>query len=67
MSINGKRDHITRQDLMAVAESDDLKKAGEVIQVVLEAAKKWPEFALEAGVGKDRIEAISKEHRLALA
>jgi serine/threonine-protein kinase HipA len=66
MSINGKRDHFTRQDLVTVAETNDLKKAGEVIQDVLEAVEKWPTFAGEAGVGKNKIAAISKDHRLAL-
>ncbi len=67
MTINGKRDHFTRQDLMKVAETNDLKKAGEVIQEVLEAVEKWPAFAAEAGVGENKIAAISKDHRLALS
>ena len=67
MSINGKRDHFTKQDLMTVAETNDLKKAEEVIQEVMAAVEKWPTFASEAGVSKNKIEAISKDHRLALS
>ena len=67
MSINGKRDHFTRQDLMTVAETNDLKKAEEVIQEVTEAVKQWPTFAKEASVSKQKIETISKDHRLALS
>ena len=67
MSINGKRDHFTRQDLMTVAETNDLKKAEEVIQEVTEAVKQWPTFAKEASVSKQKIEAISKDHRLSLS
>jgi len=67
MSINGKRDHFTKQDLMTVAETNDLKKAEEVIQEVMTAVEQWPSFANEAGVSKNKIEAISKDHRLALS
>ena len=67
MSINGKRDHFTKQDLMTVAETNDLKKAEEVIQEVMAAVEKWPTFANEAGVSKNKIEVISKDHRLALS
>ena len=67
MSINGKRDHFTRQDLMTVAETNDLKKAEEVIQEVMEAVKQWPTFAADASVSEQKIEAISKDHHLALS
>lgn len=67
MSINGKRDHFTKQDLNMVAETNDLKKADEVIQEVMTVVAKWPEFASEAGVSKSKIKAISKDHRLALS
>ena len=66
MSINGKRDHFTLQDLKTVAEANDLKKAEEVIQEVMEGVEKWPVFADEAGVSRNKIIAISQDHRLAL-
>ncbi len=66
MSINGKRDHFTRQDLIRVAQSNDLKNPENVIEDVIAAVEQWPTFADEAGVSKQKIEAISKDHRLAL-
>jgi len=66
MTINGKRDHFTRQDLLKVAETNDLKKAAEVIQEVQDAVANWPAFAAAAGVHKNRIAAIGRDHRLAL-
>lgn len=62
----GKFDHFTRQDLLKVAETNDLKKAAEVIQEVQDAVGKWPAFAAAAGVDKNRIAAIGRDHRLAM-
>ena len=67
MSINGKRDHFIRQDLIQVAETNDLKNSGDVIQDVMTAVERWPAFANEAGVSQQKIEAISRDHRLALS
>jgi serine/threonine-protein kinase HipA len=66
MSINGKRDHFTRQDLIDVAHSNDLKNPEKVIADVIKAVEQWPTFAAEAGVSQQKIDAISKDHRLAL-
>ena len=66
MSINGKRDHFTRQDLIDVAQSNDLKNPEKVIADVIKAVEQWPTFAAEAGVSQQKIDAISKDHRLAL-
>ncbi len=67
MSLNGKRDHFTRQDLIQVALANDLKNPDDVIADVITAVEQWPAFADEAGVSKQKIEVISKDHRLALA
>jgi serine/threonine-protein kinase HipA len=67
MSINGKRDHFTKQDLMTVAKTNDLKKAEEVIADVMAAVKQWPTFAADARVSEQKIEAVSKDHRLAIS
>ncbi len=66
MSINGKRDHFSKQDLIKVAETNDLKNPEHVIQDVVEAVEQWPKFARKAGVSKKKIAVISKDHRLAL-
>ena len=66
MSINGKRDHFTRQDLIDVAQNNDLKNPENVIADVIKAVEQWPAFAADAGVSDQKTNAISKDHRLAL-
>ena len=61
-----KFDHFTRQNQLKVAETNDLKKAAEVIREVQEAGRNWPAVAAAAGVGKNRIAAIGRDHRLAV-
>lgn len=50
MSLNGKRDHFSKADFLAVAEGISLAKAEPVIHEVLTAVQRWPEFAQQAGV-----------------
>lgn len=64
MSANGKRDHFTREDLLAVAESISLHKADEIIDEVCRAVGDWPRFAGTAGVPDAVIEQIRVQHRL---
>ena len=66
MSINGKRDHFTLDDLIAVGESISIPRPGEVIDEVADAVSKWPEFAKASGVGNKLIAEITRNHRLDL-
>ncbi len=66
MSLNGKRDHLTKEDLVATAESISLPKPEGVIGEVVDAVARWPEFAKLAGVGAGTIREISDNHRLKL-
>jgi serine/threonine-protein kinase HipA len=53
MSINGKRDHFTRHDLLQVATlitRFSEQQANAVIDEVINSVKRWPELAEEAGV-----------------
>lgn len=50
LSINGKRENITKEDLQAVAKAMNIKKAKHIISQVNNTVKKWPEFAEEAMV-----------------
>ena len=50
MSINGKRDHFNLNDLIALGDSISISKPKEIIDEVLGAIDKWPEFAGVAGV-----------------
>ncbi len=64
MSVRGKRADIEREDLLAVGRENTIKKAEEIIDAVVEAVRRWPEFAAEAKVESARVEAIGKAHRL---
>ena len=50
MSINGKRDGFTTEDLIAVAKHFDIARPQEIINEVCEAALAFGDFAREAGV-----------------
>ena len=68
MSINGKRDLISKADLMQAAKVANLsdRKANLIIEEVLSAVGQWPTFAERAGVKAERIEGIVRNHRLRL-
>jgi len=59
MSLNGKRDRFTIEDLIAVGQSISLPKPMEIISSVNDAVQRWPEFAKTAGVGKKRISEVT--------
>ena len=52
MSINGKFDDITRQDLMTFAHQNNTKDAAMIIDEISEVASQWPDLAAECGVPK---------------
>lgn len=52
MSINGKFDDITRQDLTTFAHQNNIKDAAMIIDEVSEVASQWPNLAAECGVPK---------------
>ncbi len=60
MSINGKRDHFTRQDLLKLADNISLTKPEEVIHHVLSAVENWSEFAKTAGIRAELVEKIKR-------
>jgi serine/threonine-protein kinase HipA len=64
MSVNRKRDGITREDLTAVAREISIKHSGTIIDNVVEAVSTWPEHAREAGVEPARTTSIARHHRL---
>lgn len=47
LSINGKREGITRDDLLAVADEMNIKKAASIIDEVQSVVSRWGEFAEE--------------------
>jgi serine/threonine-protein kinase HipA len=68
MSINGKSDDFTSEDLRSVGRLAGLKRgqAAEIIDQVKDAVSSWPLLAREAGLEKSRIDRIAAAHRLDL-
>ncbi|HTK82240.1 MAG TPA: type II toxin-antitoxin system HipA family toxin [Bacteroidota bacterium] len=66
MSVNGKRDGFTREDLLSSAKQFGIKQAGKILDEVIEAVRNWPELAEESGVDEKNKSAIAGTHRLRL-
>ncbi len=68
MSINGKRDHFTREDLLELAKSAGIKqpKAQRLIDKVAETVRRWTKFADKAGVKESQADKIRLGHRTTL-
>jgi serine/threonine-protein kinase HipA len=66
MTINGKRDGFTRQDLVTVAKSISLPRPEKIIQEIIDVVGDWPQFAEKSGLNKKRISEIARYHRLVL-
>jgi len=45
LSVNGKRKNISKDDLLNIAKSMNIKKARQIISQVSEVVQKWPDFA----------------------
>ena len=66
MSVNGKRDGYTVEDLQAPAKQYEIKGAAAILDQVAAAVSRWPEFARKAGVDSELAKKISRTHRLHL-
>ena len=68
MSVNGKRDMFEHEDLLAFASAADIKKARaeQMIQRVIKAVRRWPDFAGKAGVNDEQAKKIQDSHRTSL-
>jgi len=64
MSLNGKRDHFSLEDLYAVAENASIPKPDGIIHEVCTAVEQWFEFSAEAGLSKKISSEIGEYHRL---
>jgi serine/threonine-protein kinase HipA len=58
LSINGKRSNISKDDIVTIAKSMNIKKATEIIHQTSETVKNWTEFAEETKVEPKLKEAI---------
>ena len=68
MSINGKREMFTKQDLISLAKIAGIKnnRALEMLERVITTMRSWPEVAVNVGIAEDRIRKIQAVHRISL-
>ena len=68
MSVAGKRDAFTVEDLRECARTAAMKRgsAERILAEVVETVTDWQRYAVEAGVGEDQASAIAHTHRLRL-
>jgi len=66
MSLNQKRDGFTKDDFRAVAETASMKRgrSDAILTEVVDAVRRWREFAAKAGVTPTQTEQIANAHRL---
>lgn len=60
MSVNGKRQDISRDDMAVVAKIMNIKKHVDVIEEVANTVNNWKKYATQAGVPLKQADAISK-------
>ncbi len=60
LSINGKRQNITRNDLMEVAKNMNIKKADKIIKQMNAIVSRWNDFADQTNVQSDLRDAVAK-------
>lgn len=66
MSINGKFDDITRQDLLEFAKRNNIKESDEIIDRITEVSSRWPHLARECEVPQPMIDAIVPNLKLSI-
>lgn len=60
MSINGKFDNLTRQDLLTLAIANNIRHPAEIIDRVCDCAARWSSMARNCGVPQNMINYIEK-------
>lgn len=63
MTVGGRRTGFELADLLTLGAGLSLPRPQRVIDEVLDALRRWPEFAEQAGVAEDRCVAIAQAHR----
>jgi serine/threonine-protein kinase HipA len=66
MTVNGKRDGFSREDLLAPAKLFGIKHPAALVERVAASVRDWPRFALAAGVAPEFRDRIGATHRLKL-
>jgi serine/threonine-protein kinase HipA len=60
LSLNGKQDNFTYDDLLVVAKRMDIKNSREIIQQIVETVSQWESYAKKADVKKEYITQIKE-------
>lgn len=63
MTMNGKSDEFTREDIVALGKQFDIKRPSEVLDNVVSVFSGWGAMAKEYGVTKEQVTEITKKHR----
>jgi len=63
LSINGKRDHFVKDDLLQVARKADIKHAKAIIEQVIDVVSNWEIYAKSVEVKPEFISSIRKTLR----
>jgi len=66
LTINGKRDDFTQQDLLSVVPKSLHKEAKQIVQQTIDTVNDWSNYAKQAGVFKQFSDFISRSHRLGI-
>ena len=66
LSLNGKRDEFTMNDLLAVAEKADITNARKIVDQIIETVSKWEYYAKETKVTPEYTNQIKMALRLEL-
>jgi serine/threonine-protein kinase HipA len=64
MSVNGKFDHVRRDDLLILADRFRIGAASKLLAEVRNAVAQWPEFGRRAQLSKGQIDRIKDHHAL---
>ena len=62
LSINGKRKNQTKDDLLTIAKSMNIKRAPKIVNEITSIVKDWKKYAEMVNVDSKKIEAIAKTH-----
>jgi serine/threonine-protein kinase HipA len=59
MLVGGKAWDITEEDLLELARNFDVRHSRALLEGVIDAVARWPQFAQQAGVSKEKIEHVA--------
>lgn len=62
LSVNGKRENITKDDLLKVGREMSIKQANMIVKQIIEVVNNWQKYAEMANVNNQQIQQIGKTH-----